>query len=74
VKQTPLPKAKAGGADRITIASGNFSRESAMLIDVREQARIIATDGDDDDTTPPHPIVERTLAKLRRQRHPTLAS
>ncbi|WP_295813331.1 hypothetical protein [uncultured Nitratireductor sp.] len=66
VKQTPLPKAEAGGGERITIASGNFSRESAMLIDVREQARIVASDGDDDDMAPSHPIVERTLAKLRK--------
>ena len=66
VKQAPLPKAKAGGADRITIASGNFSRESAMLVDVRERARIVASDGDDDDTAPSHQIVERTLAKLRK--------
>ena len=66
VKQAPLPKAKAGGVDRITIASGNFSRESAMLVDVRERARIVASDGDDDDTAPSHPIVERTLAKLRK--------
>ncbi len=34
VKHAPLPRAKAGGVDRITIASGNFSRESAMLVDV----------------------------------------
>ncbi|MGB3831272.1 MAG: hypothetical protein WA975_05350 [Mesorhizobium sp.] len=66
VKQTPLPKAKAGSADRITIASANLSREAAALVVVREQARILASEGDDNQAAPPHPVIERTLAWLRK--------
>jgi hypothetical protein len=66
VEQTPLPKAKAGAADRITIANADLCRESAALASVREQARILASEGDDSEATPPHSIVERTLAKLRK--------
>jgi hypothetical protein len=42
VKQIPLPEAKAGTADRITIADGDLSRESSALASVREHARIRA--------------------------------
>jgi hypothetical protein len=66
VKQTPLPRAKAGSADRVTIASANLSREAAALVDVREQARILASEGDDNQAAPPHPVIERTLAWLRK--------
>ncbi|MGB3898003.1 MAG: hypothetical protein WA973_05550 [Mesorhizobium sp.] len=66
VKQTPLPRAKAGSADRVTIASANLSREAAALVVVREQARILASEGDDNQAAPPHPVIERTLAWLRK--------
>jgi hypothetical protein len=66
VKQTPLPEAKPGAPDRITIANGEFSRESANLAAAREQARVLASDGGDNETAPPHPIVERTIAALRK--------
>lgn len=65
VVQTPLPPAKVGVADKVTIAAGDLSRESPMLANVREQARIRASGGDDSSAALPHPIVERTLAKLR---------
>jgi hypothetical protein len=42
VKQTPLPGGKPGAFDRITIADGEFSRESDNLAVGREQARIHA--------------------------------
>ncbi|MGH6616685.1 hypothetical protein [Sphingomonas sp.] len=64
VKQTPLPKAKAGSGDKITIAGGELSQEQPSIAAVREQARILAS-GEKPDATP-HPIVERTLAKLRK--------
>jgi len=66
VKQIPLPKGKAGTADSITIASADFSRESEALADVREQARIRASEGADDQDAPSHAIVDRTVAKLRK--------
>ena len=66
VKQIPLPEAKAGTADRITIASADLGRESSALADVREQARILASEGGDDQAAPIHPIVDRTVARLRR--------
>lgn len=66
VKQTPLPEAKPGAPDRITIADGEFSRESANLAAAREQARIQASDGDDNEAAPPHSIVDRTIATLRK--------
>lgn len=66
VKQTPLPKAKAGVSDRITIANADLSREAVALAGVREQARILASEGDDSQGAPPHPVIERTLAGLRK--------
>lgn len=66
VKQTPLPEAKPGAADRITISDGEFGRESANLAAAREQARIQASEGDDNEAAPPHPIVVRTIAALRK--------
>ncbi|MCG7363911.1 hypothetical protein MHZ93_21880 [Roseomonas sp. ACRSG] len=65
VKQTPLPKAAAGDAGKITIASADLGPQSAVLANVREQARIMASAGADDQAIPSHPIVDRTLAKLR---------
>jgi hypothetical protein len=64
VKQTPLPKAKAGSGDKVTIAGGELSQEQPSIAAVREQARILAS-GEKPDAAP-HPIVERTLAKLRK--------
>jgi hypothetical protein len=68
VKQTPLPMAKAGTADKITIADADLSRESPTLATARERARILASHGGGDDAGSPHPIVDRTLAKLRKMK------
>jgi hypothetical protein len=66
VKQIPLPEAEAGTADRITIANADLSHESSALANVREQARILASEGSDDQVGPIHPIIDRTIAKLRK--------
>jgi len=66
VKQIPLPEAKTRTADRITIASTDLGRESSALANVREQARILASEGSDDQVAPTHPIVDRTVARLRK--------
>lgn len=51
VKQIPLPEAKPGTADRITIAGADLSRESSTLATAREQARVLASAGGDDQAT-----------------------
>lgn len=64
VKQTPLPETKVWTVDKITIAGADLSRESSTLAIVREQARILASEGGDDQAASPHPIIDRALAKL----------
>lgn len=66
VRQIPLPEAKLGASDRITIADGDLSRESSALASVREQARIRASEGGDDQVPAPSPVIDRTLDKLRK--------
>jgi hypothetical protein len=56
----------AGAADRITIANADLTSESVALAGVREQACILASEGDNDQVAPPHPIIDRTLAELRK--------
>lgn len=68
VKQTPLPDAKPGTSDRITIAGADLGQESAALATAREQARILASEGDDNEVAPPHPIVDRTIAKISKEK------
>ncbi len=66
VKEIALPRAKAGIADRITIAGGDLSRESPALSEVREQARVAASAVPSGDPAAPHPIITRTVEKLRK--------
>lgn len=66
VKQTPLQRAKAGIAEKITIASGDLSREPSELASVRERARIRASEGDNAQGLEAHPVIERTLVRLRK--------
>lgn len=68
VKQTPLPAAKPGTAERITIADGDLGRETSALANAREHARILASEGSDLQAAPPHPIVDRTMAKLGKEK------
>src|SRR5690606_26101274 len=73
VKQTPLPEAKPGAPDRITIADGEFSRESANLAAAREQARVLASDGGDNEL---HRRTRSSTAPSRRserRNHPISA-
>jgi len=70
VKPVPLPPAVTGTVPRITIASADLSPQSAALARVREQARILASTADDDLAAPPHPLIDRTLAKLRQAKPP----
>jgi hypothetical protein len=66
VKQTPLPEPRPGASDRITIADGDLSREPSGSASVREQARIRASESDDDQAPQSFPIIDRTLDRLRK--------
>lgn len=66
VKQTPLPKVKSGDIDRITIASGELRPEPELIAIARENARVMASAIEASGELNPDPIVERTLAKLRK--------
>lgn len=68
VTRTPLPPARAGAgaSDSITIASTGFFGEDGSLSAVREQARNRAAARAAEDGSPDHPVVDRTLARLRK--------
>jgi hypothetical protein len=64
----PCPPAKAGTSDRISIAAGVAERVPAFAAAAGERARAIAAGHVEPDVMTPHPIVERTLAKLRQSK------
>ncbi|MBN8849620.1 MAG: hypothetical protein BGO24_17995 [Sphingomonas sp. 67-36] len=66
VKQTPLPKAKAGTSDRITIAAGELRPEPELIATARENARLLASSIDAEAILPPNPMVDRTISQLRK--------
>lgn len=66
VTQTPLPKAKAGASAKITIAAGVIQPESDLITTARENARILASSIPADSDLVASPIVERSMAKVRR--------
>ena len=66
VKQTPLPKAKAGTSDRITIAAGELRPEPELIATARENARLLASSIDAEAVLPANPIVDRTITQLRK--------
>jgi hypothetical protein len=66
VKQTPLPPTKTGTSERVTIAAGELKPEPDLIAAARENARIAASSIDAGVELPSHPIVERTVAKLRK--------
>jgi len=66
VKQTPLPALKGGGGSRITIASGELRPEPELIATARENARLLASTIDAEGEPATNPIVERTVAKLRK--------
>ena len=66
VKQTPLPKVEAGTSDKITIAAGELRPEPALIAAARENARLLASSIDVDAFLPANPIVDRTIAQLRK--------
>jgi hypothetical protein len=72
VKQTPLPKAKAGTSDRITIAAGELRPEPELIAAARENARLLASSIDADAASSANPIVDRTITQLRKAKPSSL--
>jgi hypothetical protein len=66
VRQTPLPKFKGTGSDRITIAAGELRPEPELIATARENARLLASSLDADAVLPANPIVDQTIARLRK--------
>lgn len=66
MQRTPLPKAQPGTVETITIADHNFGRESSTLAAARERARDLASEPHEAEEDRSHPIVARTLSKLRK--------
>ncbi len=66
VKQTPLPKVQAGTLDRITIAASELRPEPELIAAARESARLLASSIDPDTILPANPVVDRTIAQLRK--------
>lgn len=66
IRQTPMPELESGAETRITIANPDPGRDGAFA-EVREQARgRAAVEPGSAETA--HPIIERTIAKLRKAR------
>jgi hypothetical protein len=66
VVQTPLPTSDNDVSDIITIVEGNRLHESDDLKAAREQARIVASNLADQPELPRNPIVDKTIAALRK--------
>ncbi len=66
VVRTPLPPVGEGGADRVVIAAPELRGETPAVAAVREAARVRATDQAPEGEAAADPIVERTIAALRR--------
>ena len=66
VKQTPLPSLKGGGEGGITIASGELRPEPELIATARENARVLASMIESGNAPTANPIVERTVARLRK--------
>lgn len=64
VRRTPLPVAEPNAADRIVIAAPELRGETPAVADVREAARVRASDHAVDDELE-HPVVDRTIAILQ---------
>lgn len=66
VKQTPLPSPEADGSDRITIAAGEIKLEPDLIAAARDNARVLASSVDLEAERAAHPLIERSIAKLRK--------
>lgn len=65
VTQTPLPRSKDTSLDRITIVPGEIRTEPDHIVAARESSRILVSTLMVADPPPVHPIVARTMERLR---------
>lgn len=65
VRPTPLPKLKSGISGTVVIAGGELRKESDDIASARELARIRASEVEVAADAPAHPIVTKSIAKLR---------
>jgi hypothetical protein len=65
VKRTPLPKLPSGVSGTVVIAVGELRSEPVDIAEAREQARIRASEFDSTADAAAHPIVMKTMARLR---------
>ncbi len=66
VAQAPLEKSSLDHSSKIIIADGDLSRESAAAKRIREEARVLASEGGNTQADPTHPIIERTIAWIKK--------
>ena len=66
VRITQLPKSKFVGLEKVVIAAGVVRGEPDWLAAARESARLMASTESPAADGPPHPIVARTIAALRK--------
>lgn len=66
VKRIPLPNAGPDTLEKILIADGDLARQPSALVSAREKARVAASSAGEGEPVRPHPIVERTLNRLRK--------
>ena len=66
VEMTVLPKAARGDADRIVIAAAEIGSAGAAFAAARENARVLLSDFPVEVGPDPHPVVDRTIAALRK--------
>lgn len=66
VKRIPLPELKAGISNTISISGGEFRNEPDSVAQSREDARIRAFGFDPEADMVEHPLVVRSMAKLRK--------
>lgn len=66
VKRIPLPKAGPDTPEKILIADGDLARQPSAIVTAREKARVAASSAGEGELVRPHPVVERTLSRLRK--------
>jgi len=66
VAQAPLEKSNLDHSSKIIIADGDLSRESAVVKRIRDDARVLASEGGNTQADLTHPIIERTIAWIKK--------
>jgi hypothetical protein len=66
LSRTPLPELKSDKGGTIVIAAGVTGHEAEDIAQVRERARILASETDVGSEIAAHPIVTKSIARLRK--------